>query len=82
MRSIKTYVGASEQCNYHRMDVFGNCRWHNKNDVTHREDGPAVICPDGVVYWCYNGKYTSFEEWCIKTNISDEQQMLLRLQYA
>jgi hypothetical protein len=81
MGSIKTYVGASEQCNYHRMDVFGNCRWHIANDVTHREDGPAII-NDGVVYWYLNNVNYSFDNWCTALNISDEQKMLLRLQYG
>ena len=30
--------------------------WKNENGQLHREDGPAVICPDGTQKWYINDK--------------------------
>jgi len=37
-----------------RTDMEGN-RWHYRNGLLHREDGPAIICADGDAFWCRNG---------------------------
>jgi hypothetical protein len=37
------------------VDYKGNKRWF-KNGELHREDGPALECPDGFKAWYQNGK--------------------------
>jgi hypothetical protein len=58
----------------------GDIFWYNEAGHIHREDGPAVIHDRG--YWYYLGVGYSFDDWCIKTNKTDEDKMLLRLQYG
>jgi len=60
----------------------GEIYWYNELGDIHREDGPAVIALDGSVDWFLNDKRYSFDEWLIKLNKSDEDKMMLRLQYA
>ena len=33
----------------------GYKQWHLNGEL-HREDGPAIECPDGSKYWCLNGQ--------------------------
>jgi len=57
--------------------------WYNEEGEVHREDGPSVIAPRrGDVYWYINDLQYTFDEWCIQLNKSDEDKMLLRLQYG
>jgi len=35
----------------------GRYALRNLKGYCHREDGPAIICPDGRQEWCRNGKY-------------------------
>ena len=35
----------------------GAIEWRLPDGSFHREDGPAVICPDGAEYWYKNGEY-------------------------
>ncbi len=37
------------------VDEFGNKYWH-KDDLYHREDGPAVEFANGNRYWYYQGQ--------------------------
>jgi len=78
---IKHY-GAVLQSDGSYLDCEGHISWFNDDGESHRADGPAYILPDGSLEWSLNDKCYSFDEWCIKTNISDETKMLLRLQYA
>ena len=59
----------------------GDIFWYNEVGQRHRKDGPAVIKSDGEIYWYFNGEEYKFDEW-LKLNKTDEQKMLLRLQYA
>ena len=54
----------------------------NGTGVSHRDDGPAIIHPDGRVCWIYEGNMLSFDKWCTRVGVSDEQMMLLRLRYG
>jgi hypothetical protein len=66
------------------LSEYGTTRWFNNKGENHRSNGPAIIYSDGRldnVCWYINNKEYSFKEWCIKTTISDEAKMLLRLQY-
>jgi len=57
--------------------------WYNEKGGYHREDGPAVRYASGKIDWYLNDDVNySFDEWCIKLNKSDEEKMLLRLQYG
>jgi len=61
----------------------GGMFWYNKEGQYHREDGPAIINEDGAAaLWCLNDKEYTFDDWCIELNKSDEEKMLLRLQYG
>ena len=37
------------------IDEYGNKQWY-KNNLSHREDGPAIEYPNGNKLWCINGK--------------------------
>ena len=38
------------------IDSDGTKRWYNEQGKRHREDGPAIVYPDGSV-WYLNGQY-------------------------
>lgn len=61
-------------------DEDGN-KSHYKNNVLHRDDGPAVIYSDGDMEWCINGTEYTFEEYCEELNLSQEQVLKLALKY-
>jgi hypothetical protein len=64
---------------FHHVD--NEIYWYNEEGLVHRVDGPAILYPDGDISWyLYDYKY-DFDEWLKLTPISDEQKMLLRLQY-
>ena len=55
------------------------------NGGRHRNDGPAVELAEGstVRYqWWWANRPESFDDWCIKAGVSDEQKLLLKLQYG
>jgi hypothetical protein len=74
----------------------GDITWFNEAGGYHREDGPAVIYAatsialaksvgrvgDGSPEWFLNDRLYSFDGWCIKLKKTDEQKMMLRLQYG
>ena len=80
---------AVEQSDGSYIDKNNEITWYNVHEQMHREDGPALIYPaggwylDGEVEWWLNDVfYNTFSEWLIKLNKSDEDKMLLRLQYG
>jgi len=56
--------------------------WYNEEGQVHREDGPSIIYRLGGLYWYLNGFDYTFNEWCNTLNKTDEEKMLLRLQYG
>ena len=38
------------------LDESGSKIWYNEDKQHHREDGPAIIHPDGTKFWYINGK--------------------------
>ena len=38
------------------IDSDGTKRWYNEQGKRHREDGPAIVYPDGSKQWYLNGK--------------------------
>jgi len=79
---IKRY-GSVEQPDGSYIDDDGNIVWYNEAGEYHREDGPAVLYTNGRGgYWRLNNIEYSFADWLIELNKSDEEKMMLRLQYA
>ena len=78
---IKKYA-AVEQSDGSYLHEDGDVCWYNRIGQLHREEGPAVISPNGDVEWWLNGNYYFVDDWLIKLNKSDECKMMLRLQYA
>jgi hypothetical protein len=67
-------------------DKYGSQRWY-KNDKLHREDGPAVIRPDGTQHWWLNGKEITddIKNWAKDRNIdlnnlSDNDKIILKIE--
>jgi hypothetical protein len=74
---------AVEQSDGSYLNVYGITTWYDEAGQLHKDDGPAIILPDGSVNWYLHGlQYDSFNAWLIKLNKSDETKMMLRLQYA
>ena len=73
--------GAVEQPDGSWLHNDGDIFWYNELGQRHRKDGPAVIKSDGEIYWYFNGREYKFDEW-LKLNKTDEEKMMLRLQYA
>jgi hypothetical protein len=80
-QDIKLF-GARLLPDYSYIDEDNIITWYNSRGQYHRVDGPAVIYPDGRSSWFYHGNPCSFNEYCVKSNITDEEKMLLRLQYG
>ncbi len=40
-----------------KVNKFGSVSYRNKKGQLHRDDGPAVIFPDGSEEWYKNGKW-------------------------
>lgn len=54
-------------------DMYGTKRWY-LNGEFHREDGPAIIYPDGDYRWYIHGQListtqTGFKNYLIKENL-------------
>jgi ribosomal protein L25 (general stress protein Ctc) len=48
----------------------------------HRDDGPAVIYADGDKSWYLNGKYFTFDKWLDEVKMSNEDKVMMKLQYG
>ena len=58
------------------VDLFGVKRWY-KDDLRHREDGPAVERVDGDTRWYINGKYYGWNAkgfWALWGQLTEEQR--------
>ena len=73
---------------WHREDgpavelVNGDNYWY-LHDSLHRTDGSAIEEADGDKEWWLYGERLSFSAWLeANTEISDEQQVMLKLQYG
>jgi len=58
------------------VDLFGNKRWY-KDDVLHREAGPAVEDALSVMSWFFHGKYLDYGDkgfWRLWDLLTDEQR--------
>jgi hypothetical protein len=75
------HYGAKRQPNGSYIIASGTIHWYNDKGEYHRDNGPAITRPLGRSSWYLNGKRYPFNEWLTRTPISDEQKLLLRLQY-
>jgi hypothetical protein len=49
----------------------------------HSIDGPTIEWADGVYGWYLNGTYYELDDWLIaNTEISEEEKVMLKLQYG
>ena len=46
------------------------------------KDGPAVKCSNDEFWYCIDGCFYSFDHWCVLTKKTEEEKMLLKLQYG
>ena len=76
------WLNAKQQPNGSWTMSDGTTRWYNDIGEHHKEDGPAIIHPSGYAGWFFNGESYEFGEWCVAANKTDEQKLLLTLQYA
>jgi hypothetical protein len=80
--NIQNYE-STEQPNGSYLNKWGEVHWYDTYGNLHREDGPAVIYANGDVYWFIGGiRMYSINEWFNNTCITDEDKMMLRLQYG
>jgi hypothetical protein len=73
---------AQPQPNGSYLNKRGMVTWYNHIGQRHKEDGPAVIWSNGNTYWYINGNEYTLKEYLKLSPITDEQKLLLRLQYA
>ena len=73
---------------YHREDgpaieyLDGDEDWYLHGDY-HRTNGPAIVWHDGDEDWYLHGSCYTFDEWLeANTEISDEEKVMLKLQYG
>jgi hypothetical protein len=75
------HYGAKQQPDGSWLHDDGDVYWFNDEGDVHRADGPAII-RNGHMYWSLNDREYSLEDWLKRTPISDEDKMMLRLQYG
>lgn len=74
--TIETYSDGSKRWRVRSRRSRGRLKYH-------REDGPAVMYADGVVFWFLNGIQISFDEWLDQTpGLTDEEKVMMKLQYG
>ena len=61
--------------------VNGAQFWYQHGN-RHRTDGPAIEWSDGTKRWYLNDQRMSFEEWLNKVKMSDEDKVMMKLQYG
>jgi len=63
------------------INKYNTINWYNDKGDSHRENGPAILYTSGNMVWILHDNYYTFKEYLKATPISDEQKLLLRLQY-
>jgi hypothetical protein len=74
------YLDAVKRPDGGYINKIGTIMWYNEEGQVHREEGPAFIGSD--IAWYFNDRSYTFDNWCIAANKTDEEKMLLRLQYG
>ena len=71
---------------YLEMKKEGKEKYYNIQNHIHRDDGPALIqyITERCTFynWFYLGERYIFEEWCEKTNKTDEEIVFFKLKYG
>jgi len=75
-------LSEKERKNSYFIEYPRGDKYWKVNSKYHREDGPAIILFNGSVRWYLNGTFYSFDKWLIKTPISDDEKVFLRLKYS
>jgi len=55
--------------------------WYENGEL-HRTNGPAVENTDGAKFWYLEGMQCSFDEWCKRSTLTDQQITFLRIKYG
>ncbi len=50
--------------------------------IIHRTDGPAIIYPDGDIYWLIDGKLFRFKDYIQELKLASEDVSMLILKYG
>jgi hypothetical protein len=61
--------------------VNGDKYWC-QHDLLHRNDGPAIERSNGNKYWYQHGHELSFDKWLDVVDMSEEQKVMMKLQYG
>jgi hypothetical protein len=71
------------------LNMNGSIHWFDEAGRFHNEQGPSIIHLSNLssmhllpVQWHLHGVRLSLKLWLLRSTISDEEKMLLRLQYA
>jgi hypothetical protein len=78
------YAGAIQQPDGSYINERNIVTWYNSKGRRHNSTGPAVIFSELSTHphqWYLNGKRYLFKDWLLLTPITDEQKLLLVLQY-
>jgi hypothetical protein len=59
----------------------GDKSWYQYG-VRHRDDGPAMELACGSKYWYLNNRSISFDEWLDRSDMSDEDKVMMKLKYG
>ena len=60
-RSVNLLVTEVEVVPVRTVDSYGTVLYKVGSKL-HREDGPAIVCPEGSKWWCVNGLLITEEE--------------------
>tara|TARA_R110000851_G_scaffold113803_1_gene238636 strand:+ start:342 stop:560 length:219 start_codon:yes stop_codon:yes gene_type:complete len=63
------------------VNRFGDKFWMLHTKI-HRDDGPAIEYADGYKSWWLNDNPLTFDKWLDKVNMSDEDKVMMKLQYG
>jgi hypothetical protein len=63
------------------VNAEGDNFWYQHGEF-HRDDGPAIIYANGHKSWWLNNERFTFERWLDEVDISEEQKVMIKLQYG
>ena len=75
-RLTSTEINGGPLLNGCIVDLFGNKSWY-KDDLNHREDGPAYEYTNGSMSWSFNGELLSWDAkgfWKLWDRLTPEQR--------
>jgi hypothetical protein len=57
-------------------------KWWFQHGNCHRDDGPAIRWADGTNEWWLNHTELTFDKWLNKVDMSDEDKVMMKLEYG